>query len=322
MSATRFFTAAIAAICLVSNATAEDVTLLSNMTFESFARTMERTIDIEGCQGPALAEIPDIRFAFDSARLQPVAYRQLGLLLEVMADDRHATYLLEGHASADGTAFHNWGLSRRRASSVWDWLVDRGADRNRLKAKWYGETRPLYSEDPEHPHNRRVTFVKIGYNSALFDIAQGQDDLSVKIVVGRNDKEWVLDPRAEPFRTGDHWIACISVARDGYVELFQRGSDAVLESLGTWFVPGGALMKAPTTGAIEVVPPVGNEFLQIRYIQETAECVVARSAQLERLVLSSGRPVARDIRPDKDLGCACDDPSVVCQDVRMRHERP
>ena len=297
---------------------AQGLTPLSQTTFESFQLTLERTIDIGGCQGPAVADIPDIRFAKNSADLQPGATAPLSLLTRAMAADRHATFALEGHASADGPEAFNWTLSRDRVQTVAAHLTATGADPRRLSVDWFGETRPLLPYDPEHPDNRRVSFLKIGVNSAIYDIATGTETLSVKIVVQRGAVTWVLDPVFDAFQTGDTWIACVAAAQDGEVTLLQRTSGG-FEPLGTWQVPKGALMKAPTTGAVAVVPPAQTEHLRLRFVPATAAC--RGGTVFEAIVLSAGRPQAQPA-PEIATPCRCTDPGVICRDIAIAHEAP
>lgn len=68
--------------------------------------------------------------------------------------------LVEGHTDSQGKPAYNQQLSERRAAAVMKFLVDRGIERERLKAQGFGPTRPVADNaTPEgREQNRRVVF--------------------------------------------------------------------------------------------------------------------------------------------------------------------
>jgi outer membrane protein OmpA-like peptidoglycan-associated protein len=108
---------------------------------------------------PSALSLP-VRFAFDSAEIQPSARTQLDALAEgikLLAPGRIVT--VEGHTDATGTDDYNRELSRSRAQAVRDYLVrHHGIAAERLKTVAYGEGRPLEGSDPHASVNRRVQF--------------------------------------------------------------------------------------------------------------------------------------------------------------------
>ena len=48
-----------------------------------------------------------------------------------------------GHASSEGSSNYNQGLSKRRAQSVADYLMDKGVNKMQLKTSGKGETQAL-----------------------------------------------------------------------------------------------------------------------------------------------------------------------------------
>jgi len=68
---------------------------------------------------------------------------------------------VEGHTDNVGSAEFNQKLSEQRANAVLNYLVDRGVDKARLKAKGFGFDKPVESNDtPEgKAKNRRVELV-------------------------------------------------------------------------------------------------------------------------------------------------------------------
>lgn len=99
-----------------------------------------------------------VRFAFDSAEIQPAARTQLDALaagIKLLAPGSIVT--VEGHTDATGSEDYNLALSQARARAVRDYLVARhGIDAARLKTVGHGEERPI--GDPHAAINRRVQF--------------------------------------------------------------------------------------------------------------------------------------------------------------------
>ena len=62
---------------------------------------------------------------------------------------------LQGHTDTRGVAIYNFDLSRRRAQGVRKILVKRYPElRGILKATWFGETKPLCTEQTTQCENR------------------------------------------------------------------------------------------------------------------------------------------------------------------------
>jgi outer membrane protein OmpA-like peptidoglycan-associated protein len=101
-----------------------------------------------------------VRFAFDSAEIQPAARTQLDALaagIKLMSPRSVVT--VEGHTDSVGSDAYNLQLSQARARAVRDYLVaQHGIDAARLKTVGYGEERPIDSADPSAALNRRVQF--------------------------------------------------------------------------------------------------------------------------------------------------------------------
>ncbi|MFK5998408.1 MAG: peptidoglycan-associated lipoprotein Pal [Rhodobacterales bacterium] len=75
---------------------------------------------------------------------------------------------VEGHADERGTREYNLALGARRASSVRDYLVERGVADNRVKTVTYGKQRPIAvcsAEECWSQNRRAVTVVNAGLGS-------------------------------------------------------------------------------------------------------------------------------------------------------------
>lgn len=74
-----------------------------------------------------------------SVEAQDVLTKQAVWLMENPA----FTAIIEGHADEQGTRDYNLALGARRASSVQNFLIERGVAPNRLRTVSYGKERPI-----------------------------------------------------------------------------------------------------------------------------------------------------------------------------------
>ncbi|MBI4517662.1 MAG: OmpA family protein [Deltaproteobacteria bacterium] len=102
--------------------------------------------------------IHGIRFAFDSAEIQPASEPVLAELFKGLKSDPSGAIIIEGHTSSEGSDSYNQELSERRARAVVEDLVRRGVAANRISAAGLGERRPIAGNNDESGRslNRRV----------------------------------------------------------------------------------------------------------------------------------------------------------------------
>jgi outer membrane protein OmpA-like peptidoglycan-associated protein len=115
-------------------------------------------IHLEGSQVRVLQQV---HFQTGSATILPDSFpmlQEIVLLLKANPDIHRMR--IEGHTDNRGAAEMNLDLSKRRAASVRQWLVDHGIDSGRLESEGYGLTRPIASNDTDEGRalNRRVEF--------------------------------------------------------------------------------------------------------------------------------------------------------------------
>ncbi|MBM7068831.1 OmpA family protein [Actibacterium sp. 188UL27-1] len=98
-----------------------------------------------------------INFELDSADLTAEARENLAVFANALQDDRlqNASFVVEGHTDARGIDGYNDQLSKARAASVQQYLVDLGVSAARLDAIGLGETQPR-TDNAMDPENRRV----------------------------------------------------------------------------------------------------------------------------------------------------------------------
>lgn len=112
----------------------------------------------------------DILFDFNSAALRAESRQTLRDLAQTFSRYSDINYIeVEGHTDSVGSDDFNLDLSRRRASSVRDYLVDQGVASTYIVARGFGESQPKSSNDSAEGRqlNRRVEIsIKARDNSA------------------------------------------------------------------------------------------------------------------------------------------------------------
>lgn len=106
-------------------------------------------------------EIRNIEFATNSAQLDAASEVLLTTFANYLL--RHPGYRAQiwGHTDNRGVAAENQALSERRAEAVKQWLIHCGVAPDRLRAKGWGASKPLESNDTEsgRARNRRTECV-------------------------------------------------------------------------------------------------------------------------------------------------------------------
>jgi outer membrane protein OmpA-like peptidoglycan-associated protein len=102
-----------------------------------------------------------IEFESSEATISEVSIPILEAVLQMLEQHPEVRkVIVEGHCDSQGSIDFNTGLSQSRATAVMDWLVARGIDPSRLRARGLGPARPIDTNDtPEGRQNhRRVEF--------------------------------------------------------------------------------------------------------------------------------------------------------------------
>lgn len=102
----------------------------------------------------------NVFFDFDKADLKPESYPELDRIASVMKERPDMEIEVSGHTDSMGPESYNQGLSRRRAQAVVTYLTRSGINANRLKVTYFGESKPIESNETDEgrSRNRRVEF--------------------------------------------------------------------------------------------------------------------------------------------------------------------
>ena len=102
--------------------------------------------------------IKNLYFDTNHWLIKPESFPSLDELAKVLSDNPTYRLLIEGHTDSQGSAEMNMELSKNRASSVRNYLVNSGVSKDQLVVEYYGETKPIVSNmtADERQLNRRV----------------------------------------------------------------------------------------------------------------------------------------------------------------------
>jgi len=109
-----------------------------------------------------------VLFGVDQSTLSSDATDVLNGQANWLLQNTQYNVTIEGHADERGTREYNLALGARRASSVRDYLVERGVADNRIKTVSYGKQRPIEicsAEECWSQNRRAVTVVGAGLGS-------------------------------------------------------------------------------------------------------------------------------------------------------------
>ena len=114
----------------------------------------EKSLEQEG----ASAILPVIYFATDSAKITPESEKRLERCWTIIQTHPYQKIVITGHTDSTYTREYNAELSRRRALSVAEWLMEQGLEASQVETESYGESRPVADNKTEAGRalNRRV----------------------------------------------------------------------------------------------------------------------------------------------------------------------
>ncbi len=123
------------------------------------AKEVKATIDLAA---------KNIFFKLGSFELLPTSYVALNEVTRILSENPNLLLDIEGHSDSVGPAIINKILSAKRASTIFEYLVSKGIDPDRLMSIGYGAEHPIADNKTEEGRskNRRVE-LKLGAKEEL-----------------------------------------------------------------------------------------------------------------------------------------------------------
>jgi outer membrane protein OmpA-like peptidoglycan-associated protein len=154
-------------------------------------------------QGDVLVPQGDVVVLFESAsdRITETADSTLQSFIEKIDVGRIDPFEIVAHTDAIGQSAYNIGLSKRRATSVRDWLMDLGIDSSQCLLSWKGEADSLVSNASveQRELNRRAlitAYVKRPMNM-VEGIVQDSNDTGIDAAVVIRGSEFIDSTRTD-----------------------------------------------------------------------------------------------------------------------------
>ena len=107
----------------------------------------------------------NVFFDFDRSTLKKESNIELDKLAAYLQENGTVKIEIGGHTDNQGSAEYNEKLSLERAKSVYNYLISKGIDKNRMSFKGYGMSQPIATNETEEGRalNRRTEFKIVGF---------------------------------------------------------------------------------------------------------------------------------------------------------------
>ncbi|MCF8360258.1 MAG: OmpA family protein [Prolixibacteraceae bacterium] len=124
---------------------------------------IERDLFLAPIEKGEVIRLNNLFFEFDKSELLEESIGELERLFALLQQNSTMKIEINGHTDNVGSDEYNLDLSKKRANSVMNYLIENGIDHQRLIAKGFGETKPKATNDTENGRqiNRRVEFAII-----------------------------------------------------------------------------------------------------------------------------------------------------------------
>lgn len=139
----------------------ENASIEKNIILDNQITKIEKGVDLAKS-----LNIEMIYFDLDKYYIRKDAAIELSKILIFLKDNPSVNIEIRSHTDSRNTDSYNQILSSNRAKSTLDWLVKNGINRNRLKARGYGESQltnncadGINCTEEEHQLNRRSEFI-------------------------------------------------------------------------------------------------------------------------------------------------------------------
>lgn len=134
------------------------VTYEDSIQTGDFDKEFKATIFLDKIKVGTTVTLKTLQFERGKSELLPASYAELDKLVEFMLENPTVEIELSGHTDNQGDPKLNVELSESRVKSTTDYLISKGIDKNRIKGKGYGGSKPIASNAKEETRklNRRV----------------------------------------------------------------------------------------------------------------------------------------------------------------------
>ena len=121
---------------------------------------MSKNIVMQPIEVGLVVKLKNIYFDFTLATLKKESFPELQKVVNFLNENKTVEIEIEGHTDSVGPDDRNQKLSQDRSQSVVNYLISKGISGDRLKAKGFGESKPIDTNDTDagRANNRRVEF--------------------------------------------------------------------------------------------------------------------------------------------------------------------
>jgi outer membrane protein OmpA-like peptidoglycan-associated protein len=154
------FVLACTAMCVTAQTSTPSTEQMIEQLKAPRSRSMARNAGMLA-SAPSLSLL--VEFDFDSATVRPESRQALVNLAQALqsSDLVAASFAVQGHTDAKGSAEYNLRLSAQRAQAVGVFLAGQGVEAERLIVEGKGSTELADPGNPFAPSNRRVRIVNL-----------------------------------------------------------------------------------------------------------------------------------------------------------------
>ncbi|MCK9254560.1 MAG: OmpA family protein [Bacteroidales bacterium] len=117
-------------------------------------------VDLQRIEIGTTVVLKNIFFDYDKATLRPESFAELNRVIAILDKQANLKIEISGHTDNKGSAEYNKNLSKARAKTVVDYLIEKGISKDRLTYEGYAFEKPIASNDTDEGRqmNRRVEF--------------------------------------------------------------------------------------------------------------------------------------------------------------------
>ena len=134
-------------------------------TRNSKSKVFEHDFKMFKLEVGVVVQLDNIYYDYGKADIRPDAALELDKLISILEENPSMKIELSSHTDSRGSAPYNLKLSKRRAKSAMDYILENGISTGRIQSKGYGESKPLNGcsdgvkcSEEEYQINRRTEF--------------------------------------------------------------------------------------------------------------------------------------------------------------------